>query len=57
MDIGDDLGCGAHLSVLERVYSHPFHISQALDIVTIENLAKIGKLDTVIFTPEEFITA
>jgi len=57
MDIGDDLGCGAHLSALERVYSHPFHISQALDIVTIENLAKIGKLDTVIFTPEEFITA
>jgi tRNA pseudouridine55 synthase len=57
MDIGDDLGCGAHLSALERVYSHPFHISQALDIVTIENLAKINKLDTVIFTPEEFITA
>jgi len=35
VDIGDDLGCGAHLSKLERTYSHPFTITQTLDIVTI----------------------
>jgi tRNA pseudouridine55 synthase len=55
-DIGDDLGCGAHLSALQRIYSHPFHISQAFDIKTIENLVKIGRLDTVILPVEEFIT-
>ena len=53
-DIGDDLGCGAHLSALRRIYSHPFHISQALDMKTIENLAMIGKLDTVVLPVEDF---
>lgn len=53
-DVGDDLGCGAHLSSLRRIYSNPFHISQALDIATIENLAKIGKLETVILPVEDF---
>ncbi|MFA4967273.1 MAG: tRNA pseudouridine(55) synthase TruB [Candidatus Margulisiibacteriota bacterium] len=56
-DIGDDLGCGAHLSALQRIYSHPFHISQALDMTTIENLAKIGKLDTVVLPVDDFINA
>jgi len=55
MDIGDDLGCGAHLSALERTLSHPFHISQAIDITTIENLAKIGKLDTVVLSVRDFV--
>jgi len=55
MDIGDDLGCGAHLSALERTLSHPFHISQAIDITTIENLAKIGKLDTVVLPVDDMI--
>ena len=53
-EIGDDLGCGAYLSALERVYSHPFHISQAIDIVTLQNLAKVGRLESVLLTPEEF---
>jgi tRNA pseudouridine55 synthase len=57
MDIGDDLGCGAHLSKLERIYSHPFHISQALGMDTIVTLAKIGQLSTVLISPEEMIEA
>jgi tRNA pseudouridine55 synthase len=57
MDIGDDLGCGAHLSKLERIYSHPFHISQALEMDTIVTLAKIDQLSTVLISPEEMIEA
>ena len=53
-DIGDDLGCGAHLSKLERFYSHPFDISQTLIIKHLVDLAKIGKLESVLFSPEDF---
>lgn len=56
-DIGDDLGCGAHLSKLERFYSHPFHLSQALTMDAIIDLAKIGKLDTVIKPVSDFVNA
>ncbi|MFH1387652.1 MAG: tRNA pseudouridine(55) synthase TruB [bacterium] len=52
MDIGDDLGCGAHLSKLVRTYAHPFHLSQAIDMETIVNLAKIGKLETIVLPYE-----
>ncbi|MFH1361824.1 MAG: tRNA pseudouridine(55) synthase TruB [bacterium] len=55
-DIGDDLGCGAHLSKLERTYAHPFHISQAISMETIITLAKVGKLDTIIIKPEDILT-
>lgn len=55
MDIGDDLGCGAHLSKLERTYSHPFHLSQAHAMETIVNLAEIGQLATIILSPEDLI--
>jgi tRNA U55 pseudouridine synthase TruB len=55
VDIGSELGCGACLSKLERTYSHPFHISQALNMDTIVTLAKINKLSTVIISPEEVL--
>jgi len=51
-DIGDELGCGAHLSKLMRTYAHPFHITQALNMDTIITLAKIGKLDTILVPVE-----
>lgn len=51
-DIGDDLGCGAHLSKLMRTYAHPFHITQAVNMDTIITLAKISKLRTIV-TPVE----
>ena len=54
-DIGDDLGCGAHLSALQRTFSQPFHISQALSMETIINLAKIGKLDSVVIPVEDIL--
>ncbi|MFA6430955.1 MAG: tRNA pseudouridine(55) synthase TruB [Candidatus Margulisiibacteriota bacterium] len=55
-DIGDDLGCGAHLSALQRTFSQPFHISQALSMDTIVNLAKIGKLDSVVLKVEDILS-
>ncbi|MFC1511120.1 tRNA pseudouridine(55) synthase TruB [Candidatus Margulisiibacteriota bacterium] len=54
-DIGDDLGCGAHLSKLMRTYAHPFHITQAINMDTIINLAKIGRLHTVIIPIEGIV--
>ena len=57
MDMGDDLGCGAHLSKLERFYAHPFHLSQASDMETIVTLAKAGLLSTLLIDPEEVLEA
>lgn len=51
-DMGDDLGCGAHLSKLMRTYAHPFHITQAINMDTIITLAKIGKLHSVLVPVE-----
>ncbi|MEA3493420.1 MAG: tRNA pseudouridine(55) synthase TruB [Candidatus Margulisiibacteriota bacterium] len=47
-DIGDDLGCGAHLSKLMRTYARPFHITQAVNMDTIITLAKVGRLESVL---------
>ncbi|MBU0573894.1 MAG: tRNA pseudouridine(55) synthase TruB [Candidatus Margulisbacteria bacterium] len=54
-DIGNELGYGAHLSSLRRIYAHPFVISQAITLETIENLTKIGKLDSIMLRVEEFL--
>ncbi|OGC11109.1 tRNA pseudouridine(55) synthase TruB [candidate division WOR-1 bacterium RIFOXYA12_FULL_52_29] len=55
-DIGDDLGCGAHMTRLVRTYAHPFHLSQALTMETIVTLAQHGQLATVVIKPEEVLT-
>ncbi|MBI5701274.1 tRNA pseudouridine(55) synthase TruB [Candidatus Saganbacteria bacterium] len=54
-DIGDELGCGAHLSALERVLAQPFHISQSISMDTIINFAKIAKLDSIIIPTGEIL--
>jgi tRNA pseudouridine55 synthase len=56
VDIGDDLGCGAHLSKLERTYAHPFRLSQAISMDAIITLAKIGKLDTIVIPIEDLMS-
>jgi tRNA pseudouridine55 synthase len=55
VDIGDELGCGAHLSRLSRFYAHPFHISQALEMDIIVTMAKADILSSVIIDPEEIL--
>ena len=47
-DMGEDLGCGAHLSGLMRTYAHPFHITQAVNMDTIITLAEVNKLASVL---------
>lgn len=37
-DLGDALGCGAHLTHLERIRSGPYHISDCLDAETLSPL-------------------
>jgi tRNA pseudouridine55 synthase len=54
-DIGDDLGCGAHLSRLIRTHAHPFHITQAVNMETIITLAQNGKLHTVVTDVEKVL--
>lgn len=44
-DIGEDLGCGAHLSALIRTYSHPFSLDQALSLEKIEEAARNNSLE------------
>ncbi len=55
-DIGDDLGCGAHLSKLMRIYAQPFHITQAVNMETIITLAKVGRLESIIVPVEEMLS-
>jgi tRNA pseudouridine55 synthase len=55
VDIGDELGCGAHLSRLSRFYAHPFHISQALDMDIIVTMAKADILSSVVLNAEEIL--
>jgi tRNA pseudouridine55 synthase len=55
VDIGDDLGCGAHLSRLSRFYAHPFHLSQALDLDIIVTMAKADILSSVVIDPDEIL--
>lgn len=56
VDIGDDLGCGAHLSKLVRTYAHPFHITQALNMETIVTLAGLKRLESVIIPVDSVLT-
>jgi tRNA pseudouridine55 synthase len=44
VDIGDELGCGAHLSALRRIKSGKFTIEEAIDMDTAIQLAGEGKL-------------
>jgi tRNA pseudouridine55 synthase len=42
-DIGQALGCGAHVSSLRRLSTGPFNDAQMVSMETIENLAKEGE--------------
>lgn len=54
-DIGDDLGCGAHLSKLMRTYAHPFHITQAVNMETIITLSEIDRLSSIVVPVESIL--
>jgi tRNA pseudouridine55 synthase len=54
-DMGDELGCGAHMSKLMRTLAQPFHITQAVNMDTIITLAKIGRLHSIVTPLEDIV--
>jgi tRNA pseudouridine55 synthase len=45
-DIGERLGCGAHLASLRRVYNEPFEIAQARSVEQLEAEAERGAIES-----------
>ncbi len=54
-DLGEALGCGAHLSGLRRTRSGPFHIDQARTPEEWAALAEAGKLEEALVPPDEAV--
>ena len=52
-DVGERLGCGAHLRSLRRLQSGPFQITQALTLEQLDEEARAGKLAERLIRPEE----
>lgn len=58
-DIGEKLGCGAHLSELRRTESGPFHLDECITIDELEQLAEkaeeagFDELDNILMPAEE----
>lgn len=54
-DIGEALGCGAHISALRRTLSGPFDIEHAVSLEELEHLANDGfdEIDALLLRPEE----
>lgn len=51
-DLGERLGCGAHLSGLRRTKSHPFELAQALTPEECEARQAAGALEAALVAPE-----
>ncbi|MFK7895185.1 MAG: tRNA pseudouridine(55) synthase TruB [Myxococcota bacterium] len=51
-DLGEDLGCGAHLGPLRRTQSGPFGIAQAHTSDALSEAAELGKLGEMLIAPE-----
>ncbi len=51
-DIGEKLGCGAHLSALRRTRSGPFEIEQAVPLEALEEAAAEGRADALLIPPQ-----
>jgi len=55
-DIGEKLGCGAHLSALRRTESGPFHLEESITLEELEQQAKengFDELDSHLMPAEE----
>lgn len=58
-DIGEKLGCGAHLSALRRTESGPFHLDDCITLEELEQLAEkaeeagFDELDNILMPAEE----
>ena len=54
-DIGEDLGCGAHLAALRRESAGPFRVEQAVSLQALERLAAAGDLEGILLSIDEGI--
>jgi len=54
-DIGERLGCGAHISALRRSLSGPFQLENAVTLAGLEHLAEdsLDQIDSFLLRPEE----
>ncbi len=52
-DLGETLGCGAHLASLQRLSSGPFHIADAVTLETLETAVEEGRLEDLLIPPQE----
>ena len=58
-DIGEKLGCGAHLSALRRTESGPFHLDETITLEELEQLSEkaeengFDELDSILMPAEE----
>lgn len=58
-DIGEKLGCGAHLSALRRTESGPFHLEESISLDELEQLAETAaeagfdEMDSILMPAEE----
>ena len=51
-DIGDELGCGAHLKELRRIRSGRFDLQRAVTVEEIKNSAPVDLLGKILTLPE-----
>ena len=51
-DIGETLGCGAHLKSLRRIKSGRFHVDQAISVAEIKNASREEILKRILSLPE-----
>ncbi|MCL4230824.1 MAG: tRNA pseudouridine(55) synthase TruB [Dehalococcoidia bacterium] len=52
-DIGEAIGCGAHLAALRRTASGSFRVESAVTLQELETLAQAGLVEEVILAPDE----
>lgn len=52
-DIGERLGCGAHLAGLVRLQVGPFRLEDAVDLETLKELAGAGQASGILYPPDE----
>ncbi len=50
-DVGERLGCGAHLAHLRRTRSGPFREEQALAVEELERAAEAGEMESLLIPP------
>lgn len=56
-DIGEALGCGAHLAALRRTAVGPFDVAEAVSLDLVERLAAAGRLADLLLPPDEGLPA